>query len=424
MSDVEVAIESIGVRGDGIAYHAGERIYVPLTAPGDVVRARLGARRGEGRDAAVIELLAPGARARPACAHFGVCGGCALQHLSEIAYAEAKRAWLAAALRQHGVSAAMIHPLHRLAPRTRRRARWTMRRPRRLSVQIGFHLRASHQLVDLRECPVLHPQLSALMGPLRELGMELLAPDAGGAATATLADTGIDLLLDLPVVPRREALEAMAAFALAMDIARLSWRVAGEAPTLAAQRRPVRAVFGGIAVELPVDVFLQASADADGAIAEHILGELGSPQRVVADLFAGVGTFTFPLAARGTVHAVEGGGPLLAALRGAANRAGLAGRVTHEQRDLEAHPLAPEELLRFDAVVFDPPRAGAAAQSRMLAASAVPRIVAVSCNPATFARDARILADGGYRLASVRPIDSFVWSPHLELVARFERERG
>jgi 23S rRNA (uracil1939-C5)-methyltransferase len=422
MSEAVLAVESVGVRGDGIAPHAGERVFLPFTAPGDIVRARIGARRGEGRSGEVLAVLEPGARATPRCAHFGACGGCALQHLSEAAYAEAKTAWLAAALRQHGVAAASVLPLHRLAPGTRRRARWAMHRPRpaAAAVQLGFHARASHRIVDLRECAVLHPALVALAAPLRGLAMALLAPGAAGAAAATLADTGIDLLLDLAAPPPLAALEAMADFARAQDLARLAWRLPDAAPTPVAQHRPVRAVFAGVAVELPHDCFLQASAAADRDIASCVLQWIGGA-RQVADLFAGVGTLTFPLAARAPVHAVEGDAAALGALRAAADRAGLAGRVTGERRDLEARPLQPDELDRFDAVVFDPPRAGAPAQSRALAGAKVPRIVAVSCNPATFARDARTLVDGGYRLASVQPIDSFIWSPHLELVARFER---
>ena len=422
MTEALLTIKSVGVRGDGIAHLAGERVFVPFTAPGDEVRVRLGARRGDARDGIVLAILSEGARTRPRCAHFGTCGGCALQHLAEEAYAEAKMAWLAAALRQQGVTPATIHPLRRLAPGTRRRARWALHRPRLAAapVEIGFHARASHRIVDLRECAVLHPVLAALVAPLRSLAAALLAPDGSGAATATLADTGVDLVLDLAAPPQLAALEAMAAFAHAQDLARLAWRVRGEPATPAAQRRPARVSFGDVAVDLPYDGFLQASAEADRTIAACVLELIGAAGRV-ADLYAGLGTFTFPLAARAAVHAVEGDAAALAALRAAADRAALSGRVTCERRDLEARPLAPGELAPFDAVLFDPPRGGAAAQSRALAASRVPRIVAVSCNQATFARDARTLCDGGYCLTAVQPIDSFIWSSHLELVALFER---
>jgi 23S rRNA (uracil1939-C5)-methyltransferase len=189
---------------------------------------------------------------------------------------------------------------------------------------------------------------------------------------------------------------------------------------LAAMRRPPRVVFSGVTVDLPIEAFLQASAEADMVLADEVLAGIG-PARRVADLYAGVGTFSFALAERAVVHAVDSARSAVAALAAAAARGGRQGRVTSERRDLEARPLLADELARFDAVVFDPPRAGGRAQSDALAASTVPRVVAVSCNAASFARDARLLVDGGYRLTRVQPIDQFVWSSHLELVAWFER---
>jgi len=414
-------VDSVGVRGDGIALHGGERVYLPFTAPGDVVRARLGVKSGEGRPGEVLAIIEKGARAAPPCPHFGACGGCALQHLSPDAYAEAKIAWLAAALRQHGLDERVVAPLRCLPAGTRRRARLSMRRPRDTgaAVEIGFQARRSHRVVDMRSCAVLHPALTALLAPLRRLAPMLLAPGGEGAATATLADAGVDLLLDLPAPPPLAGMEAMAAFARAADLARLAWRGPGHAPAPVTQFRPARIAFGGVAVDLPYDAFLQASAEADEALSGAVLAACGGARRI-ADLFAGIGTFALPLAALAPVHAVDGDEDAMNALRAAAARAGL-GRLTCERRDLAQRPLAPDELARFDTVVFDPPRAGARAQSAALAASKVERVVAVSCNQATFARDARMLTDGGLRLIAVEPIDSFVWSPHLELVARFER---
>jgi 23S rRNA (uracil1939-C5)-methyltransferase len=359
----------------------------------------------------------------PVCRHFGTCGGCALQHLDEAHYAEAKLGLVRRALERHGLGDAQVAPVRLLPPGTRRRVRFSLARPRdaRARPQIGFAERASHRVVDLKECAVLKPLLFALVGPLRELAGELLQPGEGGHASLQGVASGIDLLLDVPRIPDLRALEALAAFATAHDLARLSWRRSGD-PTIVpvAQRRPVRAHFAGIAVDLPPDAFLQATAAAEKALTEAVLAALPDA-RHVADLFAGIGTFSFALAARGRVHAVEGWPPAVAALRAAARRAGFDPRITAEERDLEVQPLQPEELQGFDAVVFDPPRNGARSQAAALARSRVPQIVAVSCNPATFARDARLLVDGGYRLTGVQPIDQFVWSPHLELVAAFER---
>ena len=415
---IELEVESVGVRGDGIAQHDGERIFLPFTAPGDRVSAVLGPRRGEGRAGRVLALLRPGARQAPVCPHFGTCGGCALQHLADDAYVAAKEAWLKTALRQHGLDDGVVAPLLRLPAGTRRRARFAVSRPRGAATRIGFHTRLSHDVVDLRACAVLHPKLLGLLPALRDRAA-VFWPGGEGAATATLAESGVDLLLELADEPKLAALEAMAELAAVMDLARLSWRLSDAMPTPAAQRRPVRVAFAGVAVDLPAGAFLQASAEADAALAAAVRRCLNEPRRT-ADLFAGVGTLSFALAERAAVHAVEIAAPAVAALMAAAVRAGL-GHLSAEQRDLDAHPLSSEELDRFDAVVFDPPRAGARAQSAALARSAVPRVVAVSCNPASFARDARTLVDGGYQLVEVQPIDGFLWSAQLELVARFDK---
>jgi 23S rRNA (uracil1939-C5)-methyltransferase len=418
--EVELAIDAIGVRGDGVARRDGRPVYVPFTAPGDRVRVRLGARLGEGSAATLIELLAPGARATPVCRHFGACGGCALQHLAEPAYVAAKETQIAEALRQHGLAAAEMAPLLRIPPGTRRRARLALEHPRRGPPLAGFHARASHRIVDMQQCAVLDPRLLALVGPLRQAVPRFWPRGSSGAATATLCDAGIDLLLGLAAPPALAALEDLAAFAEAQDLARLAWRTAEvEEPVPAAIRRKPRIVFSGVPVDLPPDGFLQASAEAEAALTAEVLAGTSTAQRV-ADLYAGLGTFSLALAGRAAVHAVEGARTAVAALSAAAACAGLA-RLTVECRDLEQRPLAPEELARYEAVVFDPPRAGARAQSAALARSRVPRVIAVSCNPASFARDARVLVDGGYRMMKVQPIDQFVWSPHVELVARFER---
>lgn len=417
---IELDIDSVGVRGDGIGTSNGARFFVPLTAPGDRVRARIESKTAEGSRAALMAVLRPGARAEPVCRHFGECGGCALQHLSDDAYAGAKLGWLAGALARQGFEAPEIAPLIRLKPCTRRRARWALARQGAGAVA-GFHARQSHRIVDMRECPVLHPVLFALVEPLRRLASLVLPEGGKGAATATRGDNGIDLLIDLPEMPGLAELEALAAFAEAQDLARLSWR-AGKETTPVAERRKPTVVLSGVTVDLPADSFLQASAEADAALGGAVTAMLGDAKKI-ADLYAGLGTFTFAAASAGAarVHAVELSAPTANALKQGASRAGLSDKVTVETRDLDERPLSIEELAPFDATIIDPPRAGAAAQSRNLARSKLARIVAVSCNPATFARDARTLADGGYRLGPIQPVDSFIWSPHLELVARFER---
>jgi 23S rRNA (uracil1939-C5)-methyltransferase len=417
---VELTVERVGARGDGIAVHAGQPVYLAFTAPGDRVRVRLGRPRDEGLAGTVVEILAPGARQAPPCGHFGSCGGCALQHLSDDAYRDFKEAIVRAALERRGLDAGVVEPLRRLPPGTRRRARLALARPRRGAVRAGFHARESHEIVDMRVCAVLQPALLALVAPLRELAVRLLQPGETGTAVLTRVDSGVDLLLELPGAPGIAMLESLAAFAETHDLARLSWRLGEELVTPVAERRRPRVVFAGVAVDVPADGFLQASAEADAVLTELVLSGIGPAKRVL-DLYAGLGTFTFALAERAPVHAVDGSRTAIGSLGAAAARATLGGRVTAEVRDLETRPFMPEELRRFDAIVFDPPRAGAKAQAGALADSRVATVVAVSCNPATFGRDARALVDGGYRLTRTVPVDQFVWSTQVELVAWFER---
>jgi 23S rRNA (uracil1939-C5)-methyltransferase len=424
MSDiVELTVETIGARGDGIARDGNGPVYIPFTVSGDRVRVRIEDARGEGRAATVIEMieLGPG-RTVPPCQHFGVCGGCALQHLDAALYAETKTSILRAALAHHGLADAPLRPLKLLPPGTRRRVRLALARPARNDAApiVGFSERASHNLVDLGACAVLAPKLFALVAPLRALTGELLRPGEAGHATLQLAESGVDAVLDVPRAPDLAALESLAAFAEAQDLARLVWRAPGGEPTLVAQRRPVRVVVGGTPVDLPPESFLQATSEAEAALTEAVRGAVGAATRI-ADLFAGIGTFAFALAEQARVHAVEGWAPAASAITQAARRAGLAERVTAETRDLQRRPLEADELANYRAVVFDPPRVGAKAQAAALARAGVPRLAAVSCNSASFARDARILVAGGYRLAAVQPMDQFVWSPHVELVAEFIR---
>ncbi len=417
---VEVTVEHLGVRGDGVADLNGEDLYLPFTVPGDRVVARVDGRRGEGLAGHVVDVLEPGrGRTEPPCPHFQACGGCSAQHVAPAAYADWKRGILVGALAKAGLSAP-VAPLLAIAPGTRRRAAFAWSR-RKASVQLGFNARASHQIIDLQTCLLLHPALLALVPPLRAILAQVAADGSDGDAIITLAETGADLLIEgearLDLFDR----ERLAAFAEEHDLARLSWRRPGTGfiEPLAA-RKPAIVRFAGIAVEPPPGAFLQPSAEGEQTLAGLVLQAVGQTGPV-ADLYCGVGSFTLPLAAAGlAVHGVEGAAELTAALKTAAGRAQLS-KVSTETRDLAHNPLFGDELKRFKAVVFDPPRAGAMAQARMLADKGPGLLVAVTCNPATFARDARILLDGGYRLDQVTPVDQFPWSAHLEAVAVFRR---
>lgn len=419
-SIAELTVAEVGARGDGVGLYDDAKVFVPLTVPGDRVRVRLGDAKGEGLRGELLELLEPGpARAAvpPPCGHFGTCGGCTLQHMRDDAYAAWKVGIVRTALARVGLGEVAMEPLARTPPGARRRARLAaLRRGGR--VRLGFNERASHRLVDLAACPILTPRLEALLPPLRAALAEAL-PD-GGTCDAVVADLegGIDLLLVGPKRLDRTARERLVRVAEAAGVGRLSWQPDDRAdPEPVAHRAPVVVRFAGVPIAPPPGAFLQASPQGEAALVAAVESAVGAAGKV-ADLFAGLGTFALPLAHGGrVVHAAEGDGPALAALGKAA--AGL--RLATERRDLFENPLTPKELARFDAVVFDPPRAGAAAQAAALAASRVPVVVAVSCNPATFARDARKLVDGGYALRRVHPVDQFLWSAHVELVGVFGR---
>ena len=395
-------IVRLAARGDGVT---ADGQFVPLSAPGDRVDFADDPPR-----------IIPGPHhAAPACAHYPACGGCQMQHVDEAAYGDFVRERLARVL-PAGLPGD-TRPIALSPPRSRRRASLKALK-RGGSLSLGFHSEGTHALVDIRDCPLLAPELMALVAPLKALLKARLRDRQGAGAALTLTDTGVDLLLANVSAEGLAAIEALTEFAQEHDLARLSVEGPGDIDTLVERRPPVLAM-GGALVALPVAPFLQATREGEAALVAAVLEAVGDAS-LVADLFCGLGTFTLPLSARSRVLAADAAGPAIMALGVAARRAGR--RVEVEHRDLFRRPLAGTALDGLDAVVFDPPRAGAEAQARALAASQVPVVVAVSCNPSTFGRDARILLEGGYRLTTLWPVAQFRWSSHVELVARFERD--
>ena len=417
---IEVTVERIGGRGDGITDYRGRPVYVPFTVPGDRVRARLEGRRGDGQAASLVEILTPGpSRQAPACQHFGTCGGCALQHLDEAAYHEWIRDRVSGALERQRLRDVVVAPVIPAAPGSRRRATLAARATASGTV-LGFRERRQHRIVDLRVCPVLRPELAAILPPLRDMLGRILRPGESAEIALTALESGIDATIAASADPDLAARETLAAFAESADLARLSWKTGKASAEPVAQRRPCTIVFGGVPVSVPSGAFLQASRDGEAALVRLVTDAAGRAGRV-ADLFAGLGTFGFPLAKTASVHAIDSDGEALDALRAAVNRAGMTSRLAVEDRNLFRDPLTADELSGFDAAVFDPPRAGAAAQAEQLAGSGVSLVVGVSCNPVSFARDAATLVGGGYRLEGVTPVDQFLWSEHIELVGVFRR---
>ncbi|MEA2825307.1 MAG: rRNA (uracil1939-C5)-methyltransferase [Alphaproteobacteria bacterium] len=401
-----VKILQLGHAGDGITE---DGLFVPYTVPGDVVRViREGAR---GRLQGIV-TLGP-SRAEPVCSHFGRCGGCALQMVAREPYLAWKRESVLNALKQRGFTDVPVEEIRAVPPGTRRRAMFKARDDSGC-VALGFYEPDSRRLVDISECPVLVPALARLIGPLKAQLAQILKPNEMAELHATATETGVDLSLKIKRPRRPDLLMALSELASSLKLARLNWN--GETVAMAAT--PAMSI-GRFTVALPPESFLQPTKEGEAILQGLVREEAGSARRI-ADLFSGCGTFALDLAEGRAIHSVDSAEAQIDALAGAA-KAGRA-NLTAETRDLFRRPLLASELARFDAVVLDPPRPGAAAQVQALAQSVVPTVLYVSCNPASFARDARILADGGYRLTRVVPLDQFLWSPHVELFARFVRD--
>jgi 23S rRNA (uracil1939-C5)-methyltransferase len=428
---VRLTIEGLGGLGDGIGRREGVPVYVPLTAPGDVADVLIGSPRGDGVAGRLMTLVEPGADRRvPPCPHYGECGGCAVQHLAPEAYARWKGGLVGDALARQGVTA-KIDPMLSPAPddpaALRRRATFAAE-AREGAVATGFNARATRRIVSIANCLLLTERLNRLLPALPELMGAFLAAGERGQAAATDVDGALDVLAVAAREPGARARARIADLATRHGVARVSWRDtdSGAPPETVVQRAPCRIVLGGAEVEFPPGGFLQPSSWGEMTLQRLVVEGMGRARRV-ADLFAGIGTFSLPLAldsdnARRKVAAFEREPGLAEALRRGANRAGLSGRLSITGRDLDRRPLLADELGDFDAVVLDPPRTGAKAQCQILArVRGLRRLVMVSCNPATFARDARILADGGWTLERATPVDQFLYSAHLELVAIFSR---
>jgi len=401
----EFTITRLGLKGDGIA---GSDIFAPFTLPGETVLGEVangqlsGARTSDSPD-----------RVAPVCPHFGTCGGCTLQHASDTFLAAWKTETIARALAAQGLQAD-FRPVDTSPPGSRRRATFSARRTKK-TTQIGFHQRGSGEIFALKECPLLMPEILESLPACHALT---------GIGTSRKGEIKISVTQSAvgPDIDIREAKELdgplrarLAALATEFDLARLSWN--GE--QIADRKRPVQSM-GKAQVLPPAGAFLQATPQGQAALVAAMLEAVKGAKRVV-DLFAGCGTFALPLAEQAEVHAVEGLPEMLQALDTGWRFASGFKTLTTEARDLFTRPLLPIELRRFDAVVIDPPRAGAKAQMAEIVASGIRLVGAVSCNPVSFARDAKILTEGGFTLEWVKPVDQFRWSGHVELAAKFSR---
>ncbi|MGR9273593.1 class I SAM-dependent RNA methyltransferase [Rhizobium leguminosarum] len=416
MSTETVTIEKLGAQGDGIASSASGPVYVPFSLPGETVAiARV---KSQGT---IMSITTPSPdRQEPPCRHFGpdgvngTCGGCTLQHMADAPYRAFKRQLVIDALKSKGLTPE-VGEIVPARPGERQRVVFAARKTEK-DMLVGFNQAESHHIVAIEECPISSAGIIARLPAIRAIAASL-ATSAEPFRVAVLETlSGLDISVDevkkLSDPQRRKAIET----ALGLrGIARVSLN--GE--ILVEPSKPM-VEFGGVQVSPPPGSFSQATKPAEEAMAELVIAHAGKAKRI-ADLFAGSGTFSLRLARIGRVHAVEAEAKALAALDHAARNTQGLKPVTVEKRDLFRRPLMTQEFKPYDAVVFDPPRAGAEFQCQELARSAVKKIVAVSCNPLTLARDLAILVEGGYRITQVTPIDQFLWTSHVEVVATLEK---
>ncbi|MGO4482708.1 class I SAM-dependent RNA methyltransferase [Rhizobium pisi] len=416
MSTETVTIEKLGAQGDGITSSAGGPVYVPFSLPGETVAIA----RVKSQGTIMSITTSSPDRQEPACRHFGpdglngTCGGCTLQHLADSPYRAFKRQLVIDALKSKGLTpeVAEIVPAR---PGERRRAVFAARKTEK-DMLIGFNQAESHHIVAIEECPISAAGIIARLPAIKAIAASLATSAEPFRVTVLETLSGLDVAVDdvkkLSDPQRRKAVETV------LNLRGIA-RVTLNGEILIEPSKPL-IDFGGVQVSPPPGGFAQATKPAEEAMAELVLAHTGKAKRI-ADLFAGAGTFSLRLARIGRVHAVEAEAKALAALDLAARNTPGPKPVTVEKRDLFRRPLMTQEFKPYDAVVFDPPRAGAEFQCKELARSAVKRIVAVSCNPLTLARDLAILVEGGYRITGVTPIDQFLWTSHVEVVATLEK---
>jgi 23S rRNA (uracil1939-C5)-methyltransferase len=408
-----LAITGLGHRGDGVAEGPEGPIYVPGALPGETVEVENVPGHPDRRQVLNIEK-ASAERVTPICPHFGTCGGCALQHWASAPYRLWKRSLVVEALRQAGVEAP-VGELIDAHGDGRRRAVFHVRRGTHEVLEVGFSAARAHHVVAIDRCPILSKKLDGALSVSWAIAEALGPIEKPLDIQVTATDVGLDIDVRDSGALTASLRAALARVAAAQNAARLTRH--GE---LIAQQRAPTVRMGSAVVPLPPGAFLQATEDGEATLSRLVLSDCDGA-KTIADLFAGVGPFTLRLAEKARVTAMDGDEAAIAALKRAADATPGLKPIAAERRDLFRNPLLPAELNRFDAAVFDPPRQGAQAQSRALGLSDVRRVVAVSCNPGTFARDIRVLVDGGYRVAAVTPVDQFRYSAHVEIVARLEK---
>ena len=405
----QFVIDHLGAKGEGVTFKDNQEIYVPFTLPNEVIEGQV-----EGGRIPKPKIISPSdVRVKAACQHFKSCGGCRLQHFDKEALADWKGAVVSEALAKFDISTE-IRPTLTSAPHSRRRATLTGRKTKSGTI-VGFHGHASDQIVQIQDCPVLDPKVMVAWPIFEQFVLIGASRKANIKIAVTISDVGLDVSVNEAKSLSPQQNQELSILCADKHISRLVWN--GEitfqstAPFISVEGIKLHLVEGG---------FLQATEFGQNNLIKAV-NDIVADRKNTLDLFSGMGTFSLPLAKSRAVHAVENGRNMLIALQNAADHAKNIHPVTTEHRDLFRRPLMPDELQKFDSIVIDPARAGAFAQCQEIAKSKIDKIAFVSCNPSTFARDAKILTDASFSLNWVQPIDQFLWSPHVELVAEFTR---
>ena len=424
INTAELTITAMGGMGDGITSYKGKTIFVPHTCKGDVVKLTITKEQKDSARAIVTELVTPSPeRQIPPCRHYEQCGGCRLQHLNHVAYTSFKQSILTQIITELHVDRSVITPLEEVGAGSRRRVEFKVSVCKG-EISLGFFESQSHTVIDIVECPVTEPSLVALLPELKSVLASLKKPGQIKAVHVTMLENGVDMVLAVQNPCNHTDQEKLRAFAKANDIIRLCESVVKESErpdtTCLYDSGKATITFGDFTVALPQSAFLQATQKGQEAITRHVVSLL-KDANVVADLYAGCGTYSFSLLQKDRrVSAYEGAVQMVSAMQNTIIQHKVEHQAQAQIRDLFARPLSAKAFEPFDGVVINPPRNGALPQVKELAKSKVKRIVMVSCNPATFKRDAACLLKGGYKMISATAIDQFYWSSHLEIVACFE----
>lgn len=412
---IQGTVISLGMDADGLVEHEGEKYYVPFTAPGDIIEFEVIKEKRRTRIQLLKVLFPSSVRQSPTCVHFADCGGCKLQHVSNTFYTDFKLKQLTRALEFHNLVPNEMRPIHIIPEHKRRRISLSFAH-RYEEMVLGYVRRQSKHIIDVKECFLIRPEIEALLPKLREFLAGLFPRRESGYVDIILSQTGLDVNVKTGYLKKLnvEQSEQFTKFATENNLARL---LLNYRPVITLCEPTVK--FSGVDVAVEAGKFLQASDEADEFMLQCVEEYMPEEIHYGADLFSGRGTFTFLLGQKAPVDAFECEQDAINALQAASNQSGVP--VNIQKRDLFTFPLTVEELNKYDFIMVDPPRAGALTQVEEIAKSSLNHVVYISCSPATFARDAQVLANNGFVLDSVTPLDQFLWSEHLEVIAKFSR---